>query len=63
MTGKVYYDNGKIKMGLDSFRCDDGVDMEILCDRVNELILQQQIDYEKIKNQLRLIKQVLGVTE
>lgn len=63
MTGKVYYDNGKIKMGFDSFRCDDGADMEILCDRVNELILQQQIDYEKIKNQLRLIKQVLGVTE
>ena len=63
MTGKVYYDNGKIKMGFDSFRCDDGADMEIFCDRVNELILQQQIDYEKIKNQLRLIKQVLGVTE
>ena len=63
MTGKVYYDNGKIKMGFDSFSCYDGADMEILCDRVNELILQQQIDYEKIKNQLRLIKQVLGVTE
>ena len=63
MIDKITYDNGRIRSGFDTFNCDDGADMEILCDRVNELILQQQIDYEKIKYQLRLIKQVLGVTE
>ena len=64
MTGKVYYDNGKIKMGFDSFRCDDGADMEILCDRVNELILQQQLislqmDISNAQSDLNKIKELL----
>ena len=63
MINRITYDNGRIRSGFDSFNCDDEPDMKILCDRVNEVILEQIIENDKKTAQLKLIKQVLGVVE
>ncbi len=59
----VYYDNGKIKEGYDTYNCEDDADMQIFCDRINKRFFEQSIENEKLKTQFLLIKKILGVEE
>lgn len=59
----VYYDNGKIKDGYDTYNCEDDADMQIFCDRINKKLLEQSIEIEKLTTQFLLIKKILGVDE
>ena len=63
MISKLTFDNGRIRSGFDSFNCDDEGDMERLCDRCNEVFSELLIEKEKATNQLRLIRQVMGVNQ
>ncbi len=63
MIDKLVFDNGKIRSGFDTFNCSDNGDMEILCDRVNELILGLKIENAARNNQIKLIKEVLELKE
>ena len=63
MIDKIVYDNGRIRGGMDTFNCDDDTDMEILCDRVNEIILTLKIENAARNNQVKLIKEVLELKE
>lgn len=59
----VYYENGKIKDGFDTYNCEDDVDMQIFCDRINKKLLEQSIEIEKLTTQFLLIEKILGVDE
>ena len=63
MIEKVTYNEGKIRSGFDTFNCTDKADMEIFCDRINELIMDLKIDNASKTNQINLIKQVLELKE
>ena len=63
MIDKIAYDGGKIHIGFDTFNCSDKADMEILCDRVNEIILSLKIENAARNNQIKLIKEVLELKE
>ncbi len=61
MLNKITYDNGKIRSGFDTFNCDDDVDMEILCNKVNAIFVENAIEIDKMNTQLQLIKKALGL--
>ena len=63
MIDKIFYSDGKIRSGFDTFKCSDDADMEILCNKVNEMILELRIENDKKDGQIKLIKQVLELKE
>ena len=63
MIDKIVYDNGKIRSGFDTFKCDEDVDMERLCINVNSLLVEKAIEIQRMENQLMLIREVLSLNE
>ena len=52
MIDMIYFKNGKIKSGFDTFDCDNKTDMEALCAKINEIISEQKIKNNRIHTQL-----------
>ena len=63
MIDKITYDNGKIRSGFDTFNCDDDNDMEILCNNVNSMLMENAIKIHKMETQLMLIGNALVLNE
>jgi hypothetical protein len=63
MIDKITYDNGKIRSGFDTFKCEDDADMERLCNTINSMFVENAIQNHKMDTQLLLIKEVLNLRE
>ena len=63
MIDKITYDNGKIRSRFDTFNCDDDADMEILCNNINSMFVEKEIQIHKMEMQLLLIKKVLELND
>ena len=57
----VSYSNGKIKTKINTFNCNDDTDMEILCNNINSLLIENEIEIHKMQTQLLLIKKILDL--
>ena len=56
---KLEYKNGTIKSTFKTFNCEDETDMEILCNNINSVLVENEIKIQKMETQLTLIKQAL----
>lgn len=56
---KLEYKNGKINNTFKTFNCEDETDMEILCNNINSVLVENEIKIQKMETQLTLIKQAL----
>ena len=63
MINKITYSNGKIKNGFDSFKCDDETDMEVLCNIINSMFVEDEIKISRMETQLILIREALRIGE
>ena len=63
MINKLTYSNGKIKSGFDSFKCDDETDMEVLCNIINSMFVEDEIKISRMETQLILIREALRIGE
>lgn len=63
MIDKITYDNGKIRSGFDAFNCDDDTDMEVLCNNINSMFVENEIQIHKMEMQLLLIKKALELND
>ena len=63
MINKLTYSNGKIKNGFDSFKCDDETDMEVLCNIINSMFVEDEIKISRMETQLILIREALRIGE
>lgn len=63
MIDKIVYDNGKIRSGFDIFKCDDEADMEILCNIINSMFVEKEIEIQKMEMQLTLIEKALNLDD
>ena len=63
MINKITYSNGKIKNGFDSFKCDDETDMEVLCNIINSMFVEDEIKISRMETQLILIRKALQIGE
>ena len=63
MIDKITYDNGKIRSGFDTFNCDDDTDMEVLCNNINSMFVEKEIQIHKMEMQLLLIKKALELND
>ena len=63
MIDKIVYDNGKIRSGFDTFKCDDEADMEILCNTINSMFVEKEIEIQKMEMQLTLIEKALNLDD
>ena len=63
MIDKITFDNGKIRSGFDTFNCDDDADMEVLCNNVNSMFVEKEIQIQKMEMQLLLIKKTLELDD
>ena len=61
MINKITYSNGKIKNGFDSFKCDDETDMEVLCNIINSMFVEDEIKISRMETQLILIREALRI--
>lgn len=58
---KLEYKNGKFKSTFKTFNCEDETDMEILCNNINSVLVENEIKIQKMETQLTLIKQALDL--
>lgn len=58
---KLEYKNGEIKSTFKTFNCEDETDMEILCNDINLVLVENEIKIQKMETQLTLIKQALDL--
>lgn len=63
MIDKITYDNGKIRSEFNTFNCDDDIDMEILCNNINSMFVENEIKIHKMEMQLLLIKKALELND
>ena len=63
MIDKITYDNGKIRSGFDTFKCDKDTDMERLCNNINSMFVENEIQIHKMEMQLLLIKKALELND
>ena len=63
MINKITYSNGKIKNGFDSFKCDNETDMEVLCNIINSMFVEDEIKISRMETQLMLISKTLEIGE
>ena len=63
MINKLTYSNGKIKNGFDSFKCDNETDMEVLCNIINSMFVEDEIKISRMETQLILIREALRIGE
>ena len=63
MINKLNYSNGKIKNGFDSFKCDDETDMEVFCNIINSMFVEDEIKISRMETQLILIREALRIGE
>ena len=63
MINKLTYSNGKIKNGFDSFKCDNETDMEVLCNIINSMFVEDEIKISRMETQLMLIREALRIGE
>ena len=63
MINKLTYSNGKIKNGFDSFKCDNETDMEVLCNIINSMFVEDEIKISRMETQLLLIRKALQIGE
>ena len=63
MINKITYSNGKIKNGFDSFKCDNETDMEVLCNIINSMFVEDEIKISRMETQLILIREALRIGE
>ena len=63
MINKITYSNGKIKKGFDSFKCDDETDMEVFCNIINSMFVEDEIKISRMETQLMLIREALRIGE
>ena len=63
MIDKITYDNGKIRSGFDTFKCDEDTDMERLCNNINSMFVENEIKIHKMEMQLLLIKKALELND
>ncbi|WP_405296389.1 hypothetical protein [Methanobrevibacter sp.] len=63
MIDKITFDKGKIRSGLDTFNCDDDTDMEVLCNNINSMFVEKEIQIHKMEMQLLLIKKALELND
>ena len=63
MINKITYSNGKIKSGFDSFKCDDETDMEVFCNIINSMFVEDEIKISRMETQLMLIREALRIGE
>ena len=63
MINKLTYSNGKIKNGFDSFKCDDETDMEVFCNIINSMFVEDEIKISRMETQLILIREALRIGE
>lgn len=63
MINKLTYSNGKIKSGFDSFKCDDETDMEVFCNIINSMFVEDEIKISRMETQLMLIREALRIGE
>ena len=63
MINKITYSNGKIKNGFDSFKCDDETDMEVFCNIINSMFVEDEIKISRMETQLILIREALRIGE
>ena len=63
MINKLTYSNGKIKNGFNSFKCDDETDMEVLCNIINSMFVEDEIKISRMETQLILIREALRIGE
>ena len=61
MINKLTYSNGKIKNGFDSFKCDDETDMEVFCNIINSMFVEDEIKISRMETQLMLIRKTLEI--
>ena len=61
MIDKIVYDNGRIRSGSDTFKCNDDNDMETLCNNINAMFIEKAIKIHKMEIQLTLVEKALGV--
>ena len=63
MIDKITYDNGKIRSGFDTFNCDDDANMKALCNIINSIFVEKEIQIHKMEMQLLLIKKALELND
>ena len=63
MINKLTYSNGKINSGFDSFKCDDETDMEVFCNIINSMFVEDEIKISRMETQLLLIREALRIGE
>ena len=63
MINKITYSNGKIKNGFDSFKCDNETDMEVFCNIINSMFVEDEIKISRMETQLMLIREALRIGE
>ena len=63
MIDKITYDNGKIRSEFNTFNCDDDTDMEVLCNNINSMFVEKEIQIHKMEMQLLLIKKALELND
>lgn len=61
MINKITYSNGKIKNGFNSFNCDDETDMEVFCNIINSMFVENEIKISRMETQLLLIRKTLQI--
>lgn len=60
---KLEYKNGEIKSTFKTFNCEDETDMEILCNNINSVLVENEIQIHKMEMQLLLIKKALELND
>lgn len=60
---KLTYSNGKITNGFDRFKCDNETDMEVFCNIINSMFVEDEIKISRMETQLMLIREALRIGE
>lgn len=55
-----YYKEGKLEFGYDKFDVEDDVAMELLCNKVNQVLMETSVEKERAISKLNVIKDVVG---